>query len=149
MPGRPDWTKSKSGDMFLLEARAKELHRDGMLNGWQVFCGSRQGDEGHAIYAIKGISPIAVASEFETGVAFGDTPQLCAELVLVDQIARFRPYFVDPSGYKCRFLEDLTPDKARDIEATLTVGMEHYLDEGGSTMAAMLLRENELRLWWD
>ena len=126
------------------------------MNGWQLICGSTDKDDGHAIYAIEGITPVEAARAFGTGShnawPVPETERVCDELSRVFEIVPFRPYFVDAAGYKCRFARQIKPEEAAAAEQILTAGVEGYLSRWsgeGSLLADAVIAENELRLWWD
>jgi hypothetical protein len=68
----------------------------------------------------------------------------------VYEIAPFRPYFIDPAGYKCRFVPTVSRQQAGAIEDILSVGFEGYAqDDIDGPLADVIVAENGLRLWWD
>jgi len=156
--GRTGWHRSPTGDWEQLEERALELQNQIPLPV-QIFCGHRGDDAGPAIYLIEDVSPIELAKEFETGSHNAldkfETKRVCDELARIFKIAPFRPYFMDAAGYKAKFLEPLTLETAQSIVGILTVGLEGYASEWTgeesemSEMVETLMRENQIRLWWD
>ncbi|MCZ7647195.1 MAG: hypothetical protein M5U26_18390 [Planctomycetota bacterium] len=156
VPGLPGWHQTLIGDWQKLEARVLQLQDRNKLNGWQLVCGLREDDDGHAIYAIEGMHAVELARAFGTGTHncwhAPETDQACAELNRIYKILPFRPYFVDAAGYKCRFERRISKKQAAQVEQILTVGLEGYYGEWsgeGPVLANTVIVDNGLRLWWD
>jgi len=148
VPGRDGWYRTRIGDWEELEARVLALQDSTQFGTWQVICGLLDHENGHRIFVIDAVHPVELARQFGTGSHNAwDTEQVCNELAKVYDIAPFRPYFIDPAGYKCRFVPAISRQQANAIEEFITVGMEPYGDV--ESLAGTLVANIELRMWWD
>jgi hypothetical protein len=154
VPERAGWYRTAAGRWEALQARVLEVQNRRPLGRWQLVCGLLGDDEdGHAIYAIDGISPVDVARGFATGSHnASETDRVCEQLARVFEVAPFRPYFADAAGYKCRFERPISREQGAAVEQILTVGLEGYHSEWsgvGPLVADAVVAENGLRLWCD
>lgn len=154
---RDGWYVSPTADYLALEQYVFQLQNTIALPV-QVICGRMADDPGHRLYLIEDIEPAEVIEQFETGMhglySYGqdDSEQCYEEMEAVYKIAAYRPYFADAAGFKARFLETLSAAQALRIEDVLTVGLEGYQSEWsgqGPVVADTLMKENQIRLWWD
>jgi hypothetical protein len=153
---RPGWHTTAAAHWEAQECRELQLHESFPLP-LQIVCGYIDGDSAHCIYAIENTSAVELAREFETGshnppFFRSQVTQVVVQLSRVFELAPFRPYFIDPAGYKAKFINPITARLANAIEDILTVGLESYASEysgDGPLMADTLISENGLRLWWD
>src|SRR5262245_5438466 len=130
VPARNGWYRTSMADWEALEARVLALQDSARLGAWQLVCGLLDDENGHRIFVIDGVHPVELARQFATGShnASCETEEVCQELAKVYEIAPFRPYFIDPAGYKCRFVPTISRQQADAIEEFITVGMEPYGD---------------------
>ena len=154
---REGWYVSPTADYRALEQYVLELQNTIALPV-QVLCGHMAEDRGHRLYLIEDIEPAELIEQFECGshnlssIGHDDSEQCYEEMEAVHQIAPYRPYFADGAGFKARFLESISQEKALQIEDILTVGLEGYQSDWsgeGPVLAETLVKENQVRLWWD
>lgn len=135
--------------------------------GYTVFVGLPDDTGPPSLYAIANADPIRLMAMFDVGNHndyTGDTPvrarRYMAALSTTDP---FVPYFVDPAGFKVRFIDRVSAALARDIAGAvlefdpdaLAVGEAlTRLEDAGDldivdALGQVIHERQRLELWWD
>jgi len=144
-------------DQHALGEIAKTLLPQARIDRYQLVSGLLDDDQpGHQLFAVFDIHPCDLITEFRVGSHNNEeqvVDEVYAQMTRIYETVRpFRPYFVDAAGYHCAFEGRITKPESEKIEKILTVGLEWYWsrwERSGSPVVPVVLRENELHIWWD